>query len=267
MTKEIGRDISAARAELRGRRDQLVADYDERLTQLDGLSESLEGGNLSPKIVGDRVRQLLGDHGGIAARGARIGGGGGRAGRTQIGMQMPNETTAPSGRRVGPTPAITSANVDKVMARIDGRIVTVILNSDPSREEARLELSLLTGLRRTMEQQSTDLPTDVVLLESIMEFTEHVQLKITDLEAGGVGRLQRLLEYDRELASHLVALGGSAAHIKEQLKKAHGLLGTSDPNLSQALHEALKAFSRLQQELDQRFPKSQRALVDELLSG
>jgi hypothetical protein len=261
LTIEAARDLAAARAEIRGRRDQVVAEYDERLQQLDALGGQLESGELSAKVTQDRVRQLLGERGAVARPT--------RAGRTQIGMKLPpTPAAAPTvAIRTGPTPMAASQSISRAISSVDSRIVRVVMQVEASRsrDETRLELALLGGMRRALERQAEALPQDVVLLGSVVDYAEEVQSAINDLEAGGSGRLSRLLDYDRELLSHLVALGGSVAGVKDQIKRAREMLGQQDPNLGQALTEALGAFTRLKLELDRRLPPAARTLFDDIV--
>jgi len=46
LEQDTVRDIAAARAELSGRRDQVIAEYDERLSALEALASSFEEGFL-----------------------------------------------------------------------------------------------------------------------------------------------------------------------------------------------------------------------------
>ncbi|MEO1170466.1 MAG: hypothetical protein AAFX94_00210 [Myxococcota bacterium] len=264
--EDAGRDVSAALSDIRGRRDQAVAEFDERLRLLEKIGEDLESGDIDPKSAQDRVRRLINERGGGASRGIR-------AGRTQIGMRMPAEPTpsTPHGMPIrspmGPSPTVATSAIQKALSTLDGRMVTLLTDSmgDKERQEARLELALLRSVRASLTRQLETLPNDVVLLGSLIEFAEDVQTTLSDLIDGGLGRVRRLLDFDRELASQLTALGGSVGTVKEQIEKARSLLGDGENHLKSALGEALTAFDKLSGELKRRFKSAEGSILDQLL--
>ncbi|MEL6544736.1 MAG: hypothetical protein AAFQ82_08925 [Myxococcota bacterium] len=266
--EEAGRDISAALSDIRGRRDQSVAEFDERLRLLEQIGEDLESGAVTPKAAQDRVRRLINERSSSTSRGVR-------AGRTKIGMRMPSEPTPSSAHAntlpvrapMGPSPTVANAAIQKALGVLDARMVTLLTEplSDGARKEARLELALLRAIRSSLTRALESLPQDVVLLASVIEFAEDVQQTLTDLIDGGSKRVKRLLEYDRELASQLVALGGSVTGVKEQLKKAQSLLGDDDSTLEKALAQALNAFDALSKELKKKFTDKEQSFLDQLV--
>lgn len=264
--EDVGRDVSAALSDIRGRRDQAIAEYDERLRLLEKIGQELDDGELEPKAAQDRVRRLINERGGGTSRGVR-------AGRTQIGMRMPAEPTpsTPHGIPVrsplGPSPTVATAAIQKALSTLDGRMVTLLTDSmaDKERQEARLELALLRSVRASLTRQLETMPNDVVLLGSLIEFADDVQTTLSDLLEGGMSRVKRLLDFDRELASQLSALGGSVGGVKEQIEKARGLLGDGEKQLKTALGEALTAFDKLSGELKRRFKNAEGSILDQLL--
>ncbi len=168
---------------------------------------------------------------------------------------------------MGPSPAVASAAIQKALSTLDGRMVGLLTEtlSEQQRKEARLELALLRAIRSSLTRQLESLPNDVVLLGSVIEFAEDVQQTLSDLLDGGSKRVKRLLDYDRELASQLVALGGSVSGVKEQLKKAQSLLAGDDSTLDKALTQALSAFESLSNELKRKFRSKDRSFLDELV--
>jgi len=258
LVEEAQRDISAAKAELRGRADQIAADYEERLMQLTNLAKALESGELTARVVQDRVRQLLGERGGFARAQ--------RAGRTQIGMRAPMPPT-PSGASVrpGPTPSLAAAAIAKARDQVDGLVVRALVAHDLRREEARLELALLAHLRRGLDLMAADMPEDTVLLEGVMEFTDLVVAVIADLAAGGVGRLKRLLDFLRELAGQLHAAGAPAGDAKEVVRRVRASLDASEPDVKRAFDEIVGITVKLLAESERRLPVKERTLFDDLL--
>lgn len=266
--EEAGRDVSAALADLRGRRDQTVAELDERLRLLEQIGADLASGAIEPKSAQDRVRRLIHERSTSTSRGVR-------AGRTKIGMRIPSEgtpttphaSTLPVRAPMGPSPTVASAAIQKALSLLDGRMVGLLTEtlSEQQRKEARLELALLRAIRSSLTRQLDSLPHDVVLLGSVIEFAEDVQQTLNDLSEGGSKRVRRLLDYDRELASQLVALGGSVSGVKEQLKQAQSLLAGDDKTLDTALSQALSAFEALSNELKRKFKSNERSFLDELV--
>lgn len=263
--EEAARDIGAAKAELRGRRDGAVAEYtteyNRRLQQLESIEAALESGDLTPRVAQDRVRQIMGERG-AAGRPTH-------AGRTSIGLRLPASAqgAGPISIRSGPSPNMAGAALSKVQAEADTRIVALIMRNaeEHSSSEARLELSLLRQVRNSLGHQIDDMPRDSVLIDSIVEYADEAQAILNDLIGGGAGRLKRLLEYDRQLLSQLVALGGTAAGLKDQIRRAQEIVGAADPNLTKALQDAIAAFDHLQRELDQRLAGSSKTLFDAIL--
>jgi hypothetical protein len=162
-SEQASRDIAAALADLRGRRDQVLADLDERIGQLEQLAGQLEQGHAEPRQVQERVRRLIGEKTPNPA--ARVM----RAGRTQIGMRLSGEhtpvgppTPATLGARLsGPSSAMATATLHRALGNVDARVVTVLSMSLP-RDEARLERAALRRLRRSLEEHLASVPEDVV---------------------------------------------------------------------------------------------------------
>ncbi len=267
LIDEAQRDIAAARSELRGRADQIAADYDERLNQLGAISSALESGEISTRVAQDRVRQLLGDRGGFA----RLA----RGGRTGVGMRSSTQGSAPSPGtppppnnttlRTGPTPIIAAASLNKAQADVDSRVVGTMVARSLRRDEARLELALLAHVRRGLNLVAADIPQDTVLLEGVMEFADEAQTLMTDLTGGGVGRLKRLLDYERELVGQLVAAGANVGTAKEQIRTARAALEQVTPDLKKGLDDILTIFVKLGPESDRLLPIRERSLFDDLL--
>lgn len=263
---ELVRDIQTLKAELHGRCDQLVADYNERFRELDAMTEQAEGGDVDVRATQARLRQLLNDRGGSGAGGTV------RAGRTTIGMPVPHKPSpmpaTPSGpHRLSPTPVLAEAALNKTLNALDVRLVGLLAKTrDKSeREEARLELGLLLQTRRSLERQSQDgMPTDPVLLQTVMDYADEAQLMMSDLDQLGQPRLKRLIAHARELASQLIAFGTAVAPLKEQLVRAQKHLSQTPANEKAALTDALAAFGKLKDELDKRFPLATPSLLDDL---
>jgi hypothetical protein len=257
LAEEAARDISAARAELSGRRDQVVAEYDERLSALQSLAGALEDGSSEPKAVQQRVRQILGER---AATGTM------RAGRTTIGMSVPTakptQPVAPV--QMGPTPSRAGQTVAKVIGDLDAHMVTILTRSGgtEARRTARCELSLLLRVRRGLERQAADLPRDVVLLGSVVEYADLAEATLADLVTGGAARVKRLLEHDRTVLSEVGALGGTTGPLKERLQKARATAEAG--KVDAAASEAVAIYGELQQQLDQRSPLADPTLLDDL---
>lgn len=269
--EETLRDIRAAKADLGGRRDQVVAEYADRLAALDRLAADLQGGQVTAKQAQAQVRKLIAGEKPKALLPRA-------AGRTTLGMAVPtaNPTQAPpptaAPRASGPTAARTQALVQKMLGQIDTRVMAILAASKVAEgealQEAGLELSLLLTMRRSLEAHARldDLPADVILLSSVVEYADHAQAALADLEAGGPERVRRFLEHNRVLASELVVLGAAVGEVKDQLNAARKLLGSGDANLEGLLKQALHAFGTLQRELEKRFPLQARTLLDEVLS-
>jgi hypothetical protein len=259
LTDEAERDLAAAKAELRGRANQIALDYEERIAQLASLANSLEGGEISPRVVQDRVRQLLGERGGIALSA--------RAGRTQIGMRAPTAPTpAPmSPTRSGPTPTLAGAGLVKAQAEVDSRVVAVMVGQGMRRDEARLELSLLAHLRRGLDLVAADVPADAVLIEGVMEFADLVQGVVVDLDQGGAARAKRLWDYLRELAGQLHAAGASLGDLREQVRRGRTLLEGDKADANKAIEDATALYSKIAPEIERRLPAKERTFLDDML--
>jgi hypothetical protein len=262
--EQASRDIAAALSDLRGRRDQVVADLDERIGQLELLSGQLEQGSTDPRQVQERVRRLIGDRSPNPA--ARVM----RAGRTQIGMRLSGEhtpvgppTTQNMGARLsGPSSAMATATLHRALSLVDARVVTV-LSMSLQRDEARLELATLRRLRRSIDEHLASVPEDVVLVTTLVEHADDAMAVVADLDQGGQARVRRLLEYARELVSQVTALGGNAAGMKEIIQRARA--HNDQGNTTQALTDAVSVFMRLQGELARRAPTPVATMLDELV--
>ncbi len=261
-SEQASRDIAAALADLRGRRDQVVADLDERIGQLESLAGQLEQGQADPRQVQERVRRLIGDKSPNPA--ARVM----RAGRTQIGMRLSGEHTpvgppATLGVRLGgPSSAMAQATLNRALGAVDQRVVGVLSMSLP-RDEARLELAALRRLRRSLDEHMQSIPEDVVLVQTLVEHADDAIAVVTDLEGGGQSRARRLLEYTRELVSQVTALGGNAAGMKESIQRSRAQ--NEQGNTAQAVSDAVSLFTRLQTELARRSPTQASTMLDELV--
>lgn len=256
--EQASRDIAAALSEIRGRRDQLVAEYDERLGQLDAMVAAVGSGELAPKVARHRVRQLLGERNIAMARGVR-------AGRTQIGMRLPAAAQG-AGRvsvRPGQSSGQVSAELTKVRGDVASRIVTLMMRGGSA--EARLELALLGQVWSSLDSHLEQMPSDTILLASLLEYATEARSILEDLASGGTDRLRRLLEHDRQLLSQIAALGGAVSGVKEQLGKARSLLSDTNGNLQVALQTAISAFGRLRDELAKLVPRGARTLLDDVV--
>jgi hypothetical protein len=263
--EQANRDIAAALADLRGRRDQALADLDERIAQLELLQQQLDQGAADPRQAQERVRRLIGERSANPA--SRIM----RAGRTQIGMRMSGEHTpvgpTPStvGVRVlGPSSAMAGAALNRAISSVDQRIVTVLSGAIP-RDEARLELAVLRRARRSVDEHLSSVPEDVVLLSTLMEHADDVLAIVADLDHGGQARVKRLLDYDRELISQVTALGGNPAGMKEAVQRARQLIETGPESVPRATAEAIAVFTRVTHELTRRAPSPSTTILDELV--
>ncbi|MBC7794188.1 MAG: hypothetical protein H7Z43_10815 [Clostridia bacterium] len=261
------RDIAAAVADLRGRRDQVVADLDERLGLLSQLSVQLEEGTAEIRQVQERVRRLIGERAPNPA--SRMI----QAGRNHIGMRMtgehtpvgPKPTAGMSMRMGGPSSAMASSSLSRAAGAVDTRVMT-LLSSPRPRDETKLELALLRRLRRSLDEQSASIPEDVILIGTLIEHADDVLATIADLESGGASRVRRLLDYDRELVSQLTAMGGNGAAAKEQIQKARSVLEhMTNPQVQPAMTEAVAIFTRIQQDLAKKSPSPAVTLLDELV--
>ena len=261
------RDLAAALAELRARRDQLASQYDERLRQVEMLQKSLEDGTLEPKVIQDRIRQVLGDRAGIARTA--------KAGRTTIGMQAPSTspTAAPTPVRMGPSITVAGATLAKAVHDLDARIGRLLADGGiAASAEVLVELGLLRQMRLSIARQQLEMPTDSVLLAAVMEHAETTQAVLHDLERGGIARARRIIEHGRELLAQLKALGAAPAGAKEQLVQAKATLaqigdGASDEIIATTVNVAAGIAARAQAEIERRMPLQQRALLDQLLKS
>lgn len=264
--EEAGRDVSAALADLRGRRDQTVAEFDERLRLLEQIHGDLQSGSLDPRSAQTRVRRLINERGGGSSRPVR-------AGRTQIGMRIPAESTpaAPHGLPIraplGPSPTVANAAIQKTMGALDARIVTLLTETQSKRErrEARLEIALLRAARSSLVRQHGSMPDDVVLLGSVIEFAEETGQMLEDLVQPGRTRLRRLLGFARETVSQLSALGVSCERVKKKLSVVRSDLEKKEAALEKALDDLLAAFETLSPELKKHGPADDGSLLDDLV--
>lgn len=264
--EQANRDIAAALADLRGRRDQVLADLDGRIAQLEQIAQQLAAGEAEPRQVQERVRRLIGERTANPAAGIM------RAGRTQIGMRLSGEHTpvgppAPATvgvRLSGPSSAMATAALHRAIGVVDGRVVTVLSMTLP-RDEARLELATLRRLRRSLDEHLASVPEDVVLITTLVEHADEATTVINDLDQGGQARTRRLLEYVRELVSQVTALGGNATGLKDQVRRARQLLEQGGGGVAQAMQEAVSVFMRLQGELARRAPAPVSTMLDELV--
>jgi hypothetical protein len=182
-------------------------------------------------------------------------------------MQLPQGAKAPPvAVHRGPTPTLASATLSKALTSVDSRIVEVLLQDEVEVDEARLEIDLLGALRRTLASQVQDLPQDIVLLTSVIEYAEDAQLAVSQLRAGGEHRIDRLLAHAGELTAQLSAVGRPVADIKQQLKGARKTLAGPRPHLDQAMRDVVRVFAGLQDELERHLSRARGALFDDLLA-
>lgn len=261
------RDIAAALADMRGRRDQTVAELDEKVQQLEALGEAFTAGALDVKAAQERLRRLGGEPRAQTSTRPVM------AGRTQIGMRISAESTpvgAPqmTARVGGPTPATASTALERALTAVDTRLMSLLSRPRGAldREGNRIELGLLAQLRRSLEQQLADLPTDTILLASVIEYADEANNVLTELISGGSARARRLLEHNRELLAQLVAHGVQLPGLKDQLKSLKGAL-EGGPDAARKLVDDLGAmYARLTTELGKRDGATVvRSLFDELL--
>ena len=268
LEEDVARDIAAAKAEFSGRRDHLLAEYEERLNALDSVANDLEEGRLEPKAAQSRVRQLLGERSNATSTV--------RAGRTRIGMSpqhaLHRMANTPSGvrKQSGPSIARTGALISKVVSELDGRLVWAMASARAGDVNAglRIELGLLIHLRRTLQRYQEELPSDVVLLGSIHEFAESVEEILSDLAEGGQKHLKGLVRYLKALIAEVAAAGGKVSALKQKVQQAQNFAekGHSAEHFERARKELLAAYSVLRQEFEQRLPLRSPSLLDQLLS-
>lgn len=245
--QDAARDIMAARAEIVGRRDQVVAEYDERLAALEGVAQDLQTGLLPAKEVQARVRRLLGER----AAGLRA-----ATQAARVGMRAPSvappQAPAPGMRRSGPTVARLQPQLARLVGELDAEIVATLTRTagDADRGEARLQLSLLLQLRRGLQGHLEEPPEDTVLLAGLEEYADMVAAVLDDLRTGGTARLRRLLDHDRMLTAQARALGHDVAAAKLRLQRARETLLGKDGQLSESLREAVAVFADLQRLLE-----------------
>lgn len=170
--------------------------------------------------------------------------------------------------RTGPSAAVAHVTLLRILGSVEGRIVNVLSQADSAaeRQEAAIELGLLVSLRRALQAQAALGPDDAVLCDALMEFAETVQGVLIDLEAGGTRRLRRLWDYNRELLSELVALGGAADAMKDAVSRARARITPDAPltQLQPVTDEALSMYNKIQQELDRRCPRGRGSLLDDM---
>lgn len=260
------RDLLAALSEVRGRRDQVSSQYEERLRQIEELQKGLGDGTLEPKAAQERVRQILGDRAGIARPT--------RAGRTTIGMQAPGgapaAAPAPAPMRMGPSITVAGATLSKAVHDIDARVGRLLAESGVEQgAAATIELSLLRQMRRGIARQQEEMPTDSVLLAAVIEQGDAAQAILHDLEEGGAGRIRRFVDYGRELLAQLKALGVAPSGGKEQLVRARQTIEQAGGSvtaqlLSETMTAVVGAVTRAQAEVERRMPLQQRTLLDQM---
>jgi hypothetical protein len=259
---DLNRDIAVARAELRARCEQVVADLEERLRQLESLAQQLEAGALDQRAAQTRIRQLIHDRGAVVVPK--------RAGRTTIGLSVlgpadarPSLAAGPRGGSVAPTPDVAAA---KAMQLIEQKIVALLTapRTAAERAEGRLGLSLLAHLHRALQRQVASMPEDPVLLGTVVDMAEEAQSTVAALESGGLGRLVVLVDHVRVLSSELAALGGNAGRVKERLARVKALLLAKGPSLTDALKEVLAAHAEAAAELERCVPRNLPSWLDEL---
>lgn len=267
LRAETARDIVAARAEIAGRRDQVTAEYDDRLAALDQVAVQIDAGQLDPKAAQAQIRRLLAGDRSPAASPRR-------AGRTKIGMTVPTaRPTQPPPKtkgapaREGPSATRAHVSVSRSLGQIDQRLIHVLRAAQDAdaRAEARFEASLLLDLRRSLEGYVEEMPSDPILLASVVEHAEHADATLTDLEAGGRQRVACLLAHDRALASELLALGGAAQEAKAEIARARAELEEDPDNVRPVLERAQAVFVQLQRSVSERFGGAPRSLLDEVL--
>lgn len=251
-------ELAVARSDLQGRRDQLVSDFDDKLRQLDELQKEVVEGRTDGRVAVDRLRQIVGERGPLARTT--------RAGRTQIGMQtpVPRPTTAPAPTRMGPSITMASASIGKAMSIVDQRLAVLLTQPLQSRDELRMEVAFLCRLRASLAQQNNDLPGDVVLLGSVIDFSEDLTQVLVDLQTEGMARVKRLLAFVRELAAQLAAAGVNVEAQRTLLKKHKQALAQNvhEPHI---VRDLAQCFSRLFQEYEKRFPSTRKSPIDDLL--
>jgi len=261
---DLTRDIAAARADLQGRRDQLTADYDERLAALTALHEQLEAGALERRAVELRVRQIVHERTGVATAT--------RAGRTTIGMNVAPPTRATTASAMPTTRpqlslALAEAALQRALHAVDLRLSALAVRRVPKAElaEVKLEVWVLLHLRRGLELPP-GASSDPVLLGYLCDGAERAVTAVADLEAGGAGRIQRLVELTRAAAAPLVAVGGSPEGVKDHLLRAKAQATSGSPSEQQAaVAELCLAMPRLAQELERRFAAETQSLLEEAL--
>lgn len=256
---ELQRDVAAAQAELRARCDQAVADLEQRQQQLAAFADEVAAGTLELRAAQAAIRKLVADRGGIV--------GAARAGRTTLGKSAPHAPPpTPATPRLAPTATLVEAAVSRAAAQVGERLARVLLEGRGAadRGEARVELSLLTHLRRALDRQAGQVPPDPVLAASVTELCDETLATLAILEAGGAPRVLALIDHVRSLVTQLLALGTPAPGAKEQLQRARALVAAAKPELAAAVGQTVSAFSLVTAELERRHPASASGLVDEL---
>ena len=135
------------------------------------------------------------------------------------------------------------------------------------RPEARLELGLLSRLRRSIDLVAVDLPTEAVLLETVLEFADDVQRTVADLKSGAETRVGRFLDYLRTLVGQLQAVGASVDEARERVRRARATLEEGSGDVERMAAEAAALFGRLFPEWGRCLPGPERTLLDEIVGS
>lgn len=189
-----------------------------------------------------------------------------RTGRASVGIAARTAGGAIN-TRISPSPSAAAAAVQRILATVDGRIVALMERCDSPRlrEESRIEFALLTHMRRALSGHTSGVVHDVVLCDSMVEFSDNTAQVLADLDAGGLRRLRRLLEYNRQLASELAMLGVASAPVKAELQRLRASLDRLDTgDLPAAVRQACDLYRRLVGEIDKRCPRPRGSLLDDL---
>jgi hypothetical protein len=253
LADDVTRDIVAARAELAGRRDQIISEYDERLQRLAALKKQLQDGQLDPRQAENEVRRLLGDRAGVKARG-RVG----LRPSALMARPMTSEASA-SGVTTVPKVAATAA---KVIAEVEVRLVHVLTDYEITDVLGRLELGFLLHLRKCLQQHRLALPKDAVLMEAVADYARYAAESLADLQEGGAKGIRRLADYVHVLAAQLSAGGGKLNGLRTQLRAERDRLKSDAVPLEAARQNLGALFLKIQDGLDRQWPRQRRTLLD-----
>ena len=189
-------------------------------------------------------------------------------------------TRTANGAKSGPSPAAASKVIHRMLALVDTRLVGLLAVAYPDQardDEARMELTLLWRLDRTLRAHLSQLERDVVICNALIEFAYTIPPIIADLGAGGARRCQRFLDLSRELLTELVVLGAAAKNHRQTLAMArHQMAQLDTPPLAAghtrdaaraaalpaALAQAVALCTTLHAELDAHSPRRQESLLD-----